>query len=173
MSSDPADRLRLLRDLALAGRMHSDAAVMYHTALAERVGMGPSDWKTLSILEREGPLTAGGLSDRSGLAPASITGILDRLERAGWVHRTRDPTDRRRVIVSLDPEATAEKYGFLFTGLRRRLDEIYEGYTDQELELLREALEQLAGALREAAREHRPGHQRDDVGRDVAGASRP
>lgn len=154
MSSEDRTRLQLLQALALTGRRHSDAVVMYHSTLAERVGIGPSEWKTLSILEREGPLSAGDLSDRSGLAPASVTGIIDRLERGGWVHRTRDPSDRRRVIVTLDTEATAEKYGFLFSGLRRRLDEIYQEYTDQQLELMIEVLEKSAVALREATREH-------------------
>lgn len=162
MSSTATERRRLLEALALAGRKHSDSAVMYHSALAARVGIGSSEWKTLSILERKGPLTAGDLSDRSGLAPASVTGILDRLEGAGWVHRTRDPSDGRRVIVTLDAEATAEKYGFLFSGLRRRLDGIYQEYDDRELELIIDVFEKLAVALREAAREHQDGDEAGD-----------
>jgi DNA-binding MarR family transcriptional regulator len=145
--------VRLLRDLALAGRQHSDAAVMYHTALADRLGMGASEWKTLSLLEQEGALSAGALSERSGLAPASITGILDRLESAGWIHRTRDPEDRRRVIVTLDSEATAERYGYLFAGLRRRLDELHDGYSEEEVALIADAFAEHARILREATDE--------------------
>lgn len=157
MSTPESERTRLLAALSLAGRKHSDAAVMYHSALAEQVGLGPSEWKTLSLLEREGPLTAGDLSDRSGLAPASVTGIIDRLENAGWVHRTRDPRDRRRVIVTLDAEATAEKYGFMFAGLARRLEEIYRDYSEEQIELITQVFERVARALREAAREHQDG----------------
>lgn len=163
MSSVEAERRQLLRALAAVGRKHSDAVIMYHSTLAELVGIGPSEWKTLSILEKEGPLSAGELSDRSGLAPASVTGIIDRLESAGWVHRTPDPNDRRRVIVTLDAEATAEKYGFLFSGLKRRLNEIYQDYSDRQLELIIEVLERFTVALREATREHQSGHQGGDL----------
>lgn len=161
MSRPDTERRGRLRALALAGRKHSDAVVLYHAALAARVGISPSEWKTLSMLEREGPLSAGDLSARSGLAPASVTGILDRLERAGWIHRTRDPGDRRRVIVSLDAEATAEKYGFLFSGLKRRLGEIYQNYSDEQLELIIDVLEKSTVAMREATREHQAGQAED------------
>jgi DNA-binding MarR family transcriptional regulator len=155
-------RGELLGDLMVAGRNLSDAVVMYHTALGERLRIGPSEWKTLGLLEQEGPLTAGDLSERTGLAPPSVTGILDRLEAAGWIERTRDVQDKRRVIVTLVPEATAERYGYLFEGLRRRLTEIYDQYSDEQLEAILGVLRELAAAQREATRELR---ETDGIGR--------
>lgn len=146
-------RQALLDRLSSAGRELSDAAVMFHTALAEQLGVGPSDWKTLGLLERHGPLTAGELSALSGLAPASVTGILDRLERKGWIQRRRDPGDRRRVVVALDQAAAQHNIGALFSGLLRRLEELYARYSNDQLELLAEAMEEIARRQREATAE--------------------
>lgn len=145
-------RETLLERLSAAGREMSDAAVMYHAALAEELGLGASDWKTLGLLERHGRLTAGELSSHSGLAPASITGILDRLERGGWIRRGRDPEDRRRVVVELDREAVAGMDG-VFVGLARRLDELYERYDDEELELLLDFMLEVARRQKAATAE--------------------
>ena len=146
--STPGDaeprREALLRRLSAAGRDLSDAAVMFHTALAEKLGLGASDWKTLGLLERHGPMSAGELSARSGLAPASVTGIINRLERGGWVHRSRDPEDARRVVVTLDQAAAADYMDQFFGGLLRRLAELYGRYRDDELELLLEFMVEIA-----------------------------
>jgi DNA-binding MarR family transcriptional regulator len=68
-------------------------------AVADRLGMGATDFSCLTVLLVEGPAPAGRLAQRTGLTTGAITGLIDRLERAGWVRRVADPTDRRRVIV--------------------------------------------------------------------------
>lgn len=140
--SDPRRR-ELLEQLAGAGRKLSDAAVMFHTALGEKVGLGASDWKTLGLLEQNGALTAGELSEHSGLAPPSVTGIIDRLENGGWVRRRQDPRDGRRVVVEMD-QAGLKNMGPFFAGLLRRLDELYTRYSDEELELILEVMLEVA-----------------------------
>ncbi|MGH7528315.1 MAG: MarR family winged helix-turn-helix transcriptional regulator [Gemmatimonadales bacterium] len=153
MSSRGKERTRreaLLEQLAMAGRDLSDAAVMFHTAVAERLGLGASDWKTVGLLQRQGPLTAGELSAQSGLAPASVTGILDRLEAGGWVRRRRDPADGRRVVVELDQAAMAGRMVDFFGGLMRRLADLYARYDDEELELLLEFMSEVARRQKEA-----------------------
>jgi len=61
--------------------------------------------RCLDILGRRGPMTAGQLSDESGLSTGAVTFLLDRLELAGMVKRRRDTDDRRRVWVELVPAA--------------------------------------------------------------------
>lgn len=150
-------RAALLHRLAAAGRELSDAVVLFHTVLAERLGLGASDWKTLGLLERRGAMTAGELAAHTGLAPASVTGILDRLERGGWVHRHRDPEDGRRVVVTLDEAVVAERVGACFAGLQRRLAELYERYSDDQLEFLAGFMEEIAARQREATGELQSG----------------
>src|SRR5262245_27400287 len=89
-------RAALLETLARVGRENSDATVIFHTALADRLGLNPTDYKTMSVLERLGPLSAGDISVHTGLTPASVTDLLDRLERKGFIRRIADPSDGRR-----------------------------------------------------------------------------
>src|SRR5687767_4164169 len=90
-----------------AGRLLSTAAVMYHSALAERSGLSATESKALDFIARLGPLTPGDLSRESGLAPASITGLLDRLTSKGVARRVAHPSDGRRFLIEIDPDHEA------------------------------------------------------------------
>jgi len=84
-----------------------------------------------------------------GLHPATMTGIVDRLERAGWVARERDPADRRAVLVRPLRERGAELFR-LYGGMNRSLDEICAGYSDEQLMLLADFLSRTTTAGRAA-----------------------
>ncbi|MGH7555374.1 MAG: MarR family transcriptional regulator, partial [Longimicrobiales bacterium] len=73
--------------LARVGHEHSDATVLFHARLAGFLDLHPTDYKTLSVLERLGPMSAGDIARHSGLATASVTNLIDRLERKGFAHR--------------------------------------------------------------------------------------
>src|SRR3712207_1069124 len=95
-----------------------------------RIGLRDVDLDCLDLVVRHGPLSPSELSRRTGVHPATMTGVLDRLERAGWVVRERDPGayDRRAVTVRAQPERVREVFG-LFAGMLGALDEICGGYT--------------------------------------------
>ena len=80
-------------------------AVLHNHAVAQRVGLGASDSQLLSLLNVHGPLTPGRLAQMTGLTSGTVTGVIDRLERNGFVRRERDATDRRKVVVTPVPEA--------------------------------------------------------------------
>src|SRR5215831_10305891 len=84
------NRALLLNDLAEVGRSHSDATVMLHSAIAQRFDLTATDLKALGFLDRLGALTAGEIAQHTGLATASVTSLIDRLEKRGFVRRTRD-----------------------------------------------------------------------------------
>ena len=151
-SPRPGSRHELLHALHAAGRELSGAIVLFHAAVAARLGLGPTDEKILDLVEREGPLTAGALAKRTGLAPSSLTTALDRLEAARFVRRTRDPADQRRVLVELRHDRLAEALP-LFDGLARRLDELYAGYTADELAVIVDFMRRAAERQRDAAAE--------------------
>src|SRR5262245_11430853 len=98
-----AGRAELIARLLDAGRAQSTAAVMFHAAVAAQLGLSVTEEKALDLLHRHGALTAGELAERSGLAPASVTGLMDRLASKGFARRIADPDDRRRVRLELDP----------------------------------------------------------------------
>lgn len=123
----------------MLGRENSNAAVMFHSAIGERMGLGMTEEKTLDLLQRLGPLTAGEIGQQTGLAPASVSGLIDRLEAKWLVRRVRDVKDRRRVIVEINHERLAG-FGELFDPLVTGLAELYERYSDGELELIADFL---------------------------------
>jgi DNA-binding MarR family transcriptional regulator len=127
-----AARAEVLGQLMEVGRAHSAVTVMFHSAVAAKQGLNATEEKTLDYLQRKGPLTAKDLAELTGLAPASVTGLLDRLETKGFVRRVKHPTDRRRVVVELNEEKLAELAGF-FEDWARDIVEACEEFSTEEL----------------------------------------
>lgn len=136
-------RTAILADLRAAGRSLSDSAVAFHTAVAESLGLTASEWKVLGFLQQGGALTAGEIAERSAFAPATISGILKELERKRWIERTRDPSDNRRVLVSILPNVNLKQLGRIFDQLTAELSQVYSAYSADELELILEALRRI------------------------------
>jgi DNA-binding MarR family transcriptional regulator len=110
------------------------------------------DLDCLDLIARHGPLSPSSLARRAGLHPATMTGILDRLERGGWVARDRDSSDRRAVVVRALRDRNAELFR-LYSGMNASMDQICAGYGDTELELLADFLRRTTKAGRDATDE--------------------
>ncbi len=85
----------------IVGFRLSTATVLFHGAVADRLGLNVTDVKCFSLIRQGGSMTAGELAEQTGLTTGAITGVIDRLEKVGLVRRGRDDTDRRRVILEL------------------------------------------------------------------------
>jgi DNA-binding MarR family transcriptional regulator len=125
----------LLAALNVAFRTISAQSVMLSQAAADRLGMASSDIECFDLLSLHGPMTAGRLAELTGLTTGAITGVIDRLERANYVHRERDPHDRRRVIVQPHLERHADAAP-VFGPLAVAMDRMLAGYSDEQLALL-------------------------------------
>lgn len=68
---------------------------------AEALGVNLTDLHCLNVVENRGGVTAGALAAEAGLTTGAITGVVDRLERAGYARRVPDPADRRRVKIEV------------------------------------------------------------------------
>jgi DNA-binding MarR family transcriptional regulator len=116
-----------------------DATDLVDEAAGVRLGLNRSDLRCLGILGRVGAMTAGDLARAAGLTPGAITGVVDRLVKAGYAHRTRDVGDRRRVTIDTTPAArrvTEEIWGPIGSEAQRRLAR----RTVEELTLIRDFL---------------------------------
>ncbi len=82
-------------------RRHSTAAVLFHHAVAERLGLGPTDHKCLDLLRDRGAMAGADLAAITGLTSGAITGVVARLEKAGYLRREQDPSDGRKQILHL------------------------------------------------------------------------
>ncbi|MDX8143547.1 MarR family transcriptional regulator [Lentzea sp. NPDC034063] len=122
-------------------REQSALTVMFHTKVAARMGLSATDEKCIDLAMRaEGPITAGRLAELSGLSTGAVTGVIDRLEHAGFVRRVRDPHDRRKVLVEVTV-GDVEKFGQLFEEARQSLIEVLGHFGDDELQVIERYLQ--------------------------------
>ena len=133
--SRPKARAALLTELEHAVRKSSALGVIFGQTVASRVGISSSDLECLDFLNIEGRVTAGRLAELTGLTTGAITGVVDRLEKAGLVRRERDDEDRRKVFIVIVPENVA-KVGRFYEHLQRGMQELWETYSDAELKLM-------------------------------------
>jgi DNA-binding MarR family transcriptional regulator len=144
-----SSREKMLAELRTAGRAHSSAAVMYHAAISARMGLSAVEEKTLDLLQRSGSLSTGELRELTGLAPASVSGLVDRLERKGFARRVRESQDRRRVLVEVAP-GTESRFAPLFAPFSAQLAALYAEYSDEELAVILDFLQRSARIQQEA-----------------------
>jgi DNA-binding MarR family transcriptional regulator len=98
-----ASKPERIRPLARALTRAAEAERRLRLAAAERLGVGLSDFDALLLIDTAGPLAAGRIAEALALTTGAVTGLIDRLERAGWVQRTRHEADRRQVLIELAP----------------------------------------------------------------------
>jgi len=104
-----AARERVLEELSAVSRRYMASYALFNQALADHLGLHPTDLQCLNLLTLEGgPVTTGRIAELTGLTTGSATRLVDRLERAGYVVRERDVVDRRRVLVTTVPEKIEE-----------------------------------------------------------------
>jgi DNA-binding MarR family transcriptional regulator len=149
ISSTDSDESRRRRRLTAAIKQSLRALSIQLSLLNHQVGahagLNDVDLDCLDLVARHGPLSPSALAERATLHPATMTGILDRLERGGWVARERDPADRRAVVVRARRERNPELMR-LYSGMNSSMNEICAGYGDAELEVLADFLRRTVDA---------------------------
>jgi DNA-binding MarR family transcriptional regulator len=138
----------------LIGFRLSTATILFHQAIADRLGVNATDMKCYSILRQTGPITAGELAERTSLTTGAITGVIDRLERAALVQRVRDPHDRRRIVLEFvhDPERE-RTIARLYEPLGREITTLVARYSATDRATLLDFLTQATTVL-EAETQH-------------------
>jgi DNA-binding MarR family transcriptional regulator len=131
---DPARR-HAIEEFMRAGRESSRLSMLFRHVLAAKLGLTVSDMECVDFLMDTGSATAGELAERTNLTTGAITSMIRRLERAGYVTATRDPADRRRVIVTLVPERL-EHGRQLYASFGQRVDQVIAGYRTEEIAFL-------------------------------------
>jgi DNA-binding MarR family transcriptional regulator len=137
-------------------REMSTETIMFHQAVADILGLHITDHKCLDFIYRFGAMPAGRLADLTGLTTGAVTGIIDRLEKAGYVRRISDPKDRRRTIVEPTRNKKLErKLELIFIPLRKRMHKILSSYSDSELAFLLNTTTEMLEQTREESKKLR------------------
>jgi DNA-binding MarR family transcriptional regulator len=122
-------------------REMSTETIMFHQAIADVLGLHITDHKGLDLIYRYGPMPAGRLAELTGLTTGAVTGIIDRLEKAGYVRRVNDPKDRRITIIEPTRNKKLErKLEAIFTPISIRMHKLLSSYSDNELAFLFDVL---------------------------------
>jgi DNA-binding MarR family transcriptional regulator len=125
-------------------REMSIETIMFHQAIADVLGLHITDHKSLDLIHRFGSMPAGKLAELTGLTTGAVTGIIDRLEKVGYVKRTNDPKDRRRTIIESTKNRKLEKkIEAIFMPLHERIYKLLSLYSDGELAFLLNVMTEL------------------------------
>jgi len=139
--SNELDRGAVIGGLNEAIRQSQNLTDAFDQLVADTLGINRTDLRCMDILERSGPMTAGKLAEAAHLSTGAVTALLDRLEARGLVTRIRDTADRRRVLVEITDLARQRTWAF-FQGVGEFAASLYDRYTTEQLEVVRDLLEQ-------------------------------
>jgi DNA-binding MarR family transcriptional regulator len=131
---------------AITGKIKdmSTETIIFHEAVANILGLHITDHKSLDLIHQFGSMPAGKLAELTGLTTGAVTGIIDRLEKEGYVRRTNDPKDRRRIIVEPTRNRKLErKIELIFKPVHERMYKLLSSYTDTELTFFLNAMTKL------------------------------
>jgi DNA-binding MarR family transcriptional regulator len=143
------DRRRQIAEAKLALReLRIELAALNHR-VGSRAEIKDADFDCLDIITRHGPLSPTALAQRTGVPLATMTGILDRLERGGWILRDRVAGDRRSVQVRGVPGRLRDILA-LYGGMNGSLDEILGSYSGEQIEVVTDFLRRCTQAGKSA-----------------------
>jgi DNA-binding MarR family transcriptional regulator len=140
----PEARVEAIRGLKLELRHFVVELLVSSFESSEDIGLHPTDLGALCLLLLHGPAPAGRLAELTGLTTGAVTGVIDRLEKGGFVRREVDPADRRKVIVVPEAERVDRDLFPHFPSLERaRAEEFYDDFSVAELSLITAFLSRL------------------------------
>lgn len=127
----------LIEELSQTIQRSGTLTVLHTNAVADRVGLSATEFESMDLITRCQPISAGKLALKCGLTTGAITGIVDRLEKAGFVRRKSDPRDRRRVLLEpiKDPEKNKQIHE-LYQPISEAFEKFVSEYTEEQLQFL-------------------------------------
>lgn len=142
MSSDNRVNSALLESLTHRLQRYGMRSVLFQQNMAQKIGVSHTDLKSAEILNETGPITAGELSKITGLSTGSVTALINRLEKSGYVKRERDQLDGRKVVIMPIPERQKQIKSH-YQSLSMATKELCSAYNEQELILINQFVEEI------------------------------
>lgn len=142
MSSDNRLNSALLESLTHRLQRYGMRSVLFQQNMAQKIGVSHTDLKSAEILNETGPITAGELSKITGLSTGSVTALINRLEKSGYVKRERDQLDGRKVMIMPIPERQ-EQIKSHYQSLSMATKDLCSAYNEQEIILINQFVEEI------------------------------
>ncbi len=149
-------RVEITKAIIEKQREMSTETIMFHQGLADVLGLHITDHKCLDLIRQYGAMPAGRLAELTGLTTGAVTGIIDRLEKAGYVTRANDPKDRRRTIIEPTRNKKWERnIETIFIPFHERMHKLLSSYSESELTFLFDVLTKSIELTREESKKLR------------------
>ncbi|WP_445323742.1 MarR family winged helix-turn-helix transcriptional regulator [Paenibacillus sp. FSL R5-0407] len=153
MSIERQDHVTELQEaFTLRMRGLGNRTILYQQNVASSLGLYNNDFLSIDILHEKGPVTAGELAKLTGLTTGSVTALIDRLEKNGFVRREQDPNDRRKVII-VPLYENNEEVRKTYLALHAAMVKLASSYKVEELELITQFLSKASTLLEEQIRD--------------------
>jgi len=147
-------RKQALAELNQMARDIGNINILLVAAIAERIGLSATEFECCSLIQEHGPFTAGELARHCRLTTGGMTGMIDRLQKAGFARREPDPNDRRRVQVrAVYNRAASKKVIAMYKPLQKIFDDIHAAYTPEQLDFLVDYNRKLLNMLQETIKQ--------------------
>ena len=130
MDNDAITRLRKLN------QQHSYTSIQMHEAIGRKAGLSGTDHKYLGFLIQKGQMTAGELSNLTGLTTGAITGLIDRFEKKKLVKRQYAEDDRRKVIIEPNTKNIMALLEPLYREFRNKSEKLFASFSNKEIKIL-------------------------------------
>jgi DNA-binding MarR family transcriptional regulator len=132
------------------GREFSTSVVLFQESIATRLGLNATDYRCLDVMLRKGQMTAKSLAEEVRLTTGAITSIVDHLERAGFVERLENPTDRRSVIIRplVTHKELEKKLGDAMLSYRAAMSKLFGKYDSDQTAAIVDFLEEFVKVLK-------------------------
>lgn len=131
------------------GREMATAVISFHESVARKLGMSAAESRCLTTLNELGLATPGQIAQATGLTTGAITGIVDRLEKAGYARREPNPKDRRSLLIRpMQQEKLGQVLGPIFGSLSAAMTDMSSRYTPEQLEVIGRYLAETTAVLK-------------------------
>ena len=130
MDNDVIKRVRKLSQL------YSYTSIQMHEAIARKAGLSGTDHKYLGFLIEKGQMTAGELSNLTGLTTGAVTGLIDRFEKKKLVQRQFAEDDRRKVIIEPNTEKIMALLVPLYAAFRNKSEKLTASFSNKEIKII-------------------------------------
>ncbi len=126
----------VIKQMRKLSQQHSYVSIQMHEAIAEKAGLSGTDHKYLGFLIERGQMTAGELSNLTGLTTGAVTGLIDRLEKKKLVKRQAAADDRRKVIIEPNTEKIMALFVPLYKEFRKKTEELIASFSNKEIKII-------------------------------------
>lgn len=130
----------LIKQIRKLSQLYAYTSIRMHETVARKAGFSGTDHKYLGFFLQKNKLTAGELSELTGLTTGAVTGLIDRFEEKKLVKRQVDENDRRKVVIIPDSEKIRALLEPFYKEFQEETEKLIASFSNEEGEIIKSYL---------------------------------